>query len=209
MELETYRDILCRQVDLLQVYFDSLAESMLPSCFVVIIVVSHSHMSGNSSGGDPAVNGISASVESIDETPEEDSSAVAHSPSTTPSSQHPKESRSSGSAYHSPLPSRFTPKGHRRAGSDPFAFRPAQLAVGRGYGKGHSPHLSGVGTPPDLSSIDFKGEAITFKATTAGIISTLSNCIEIMNKREEHWQKKFDKVILLDLDLVVHLNGYN
>jgi hypothetical protein len=26
MELETYRDILCRQVDLLQVYFDSLAE---------------------------------------------------------------------------------------------------------------------------------------------------------------------------------------
>ena len=26
-ELETYRDILCRQVDLLQAYFDSLAES--------------------------------------------------------------------------------------------------------------------------------------------------------------------------------------
>ena len=26
MELETYRDILCRQVDLLQAYFDSLAE---------------------------------------------------------------------------------------------------------------------------------------------------------------------------------------
>lgn len=26
-ELETYRDILCRQVDLLQAYFESLAES--------------------------------------------------------------------------------------------------------------------------------------------------------------------------------------
>lgn len=28
MELETYRDILCRQVDLLQAYFDSLSEGM-------------------------------------------------------------------------------------------------------------------------------------------------------------------------------------
>ena len=30
-ELETYRDILCRQVDLLQAYFESLAESQSQS----------------------------------------------------------------------------------------------------------------------------------------------------------------------------------
>ncbi|TRY62817.1 hypothetical protein TCAL_13105 [Tigriopus californicus] len=41
--------------------------------------------------------------------------------------------------------------------------------------------------------VDFKGEAITFKATTAGILATLSNCIEIMNTREEAWKKKLDK----------------
>uniref|UniRef100_A0A672HNE1 Ceramide transporter 1 n=1 Tax=Salarias fasciatus TaxID=181472 RepID=A0A672HNE1_SALFA len=42
--------------------------------------------------------------------------------------------------------------------------------------------------------IDFKGEAITFKATTAGILSTLSHCIELMVKREDSWQKRLDKV---------------
>ena len=46
-----------------------------------------------------------------------------------------------------------------------------------------------------MSNVDFKGEAITFKATTAGVISTLSYCLEVMNKREEYWQKKFEKVL--------------
>ncbi|KAK7165005.1 hypothetical protein R3I94_003400 [Phoxinus phoxinus] len=43
--------------------------------------------------------------------------------------------------------------------------------------------------------IDFKGEAITFKATTAGILSTLSHCIDILVKREESWQRRLDKEI--------------
>ena len=47
--------------------------------------------------------------------------------------------------------------------------------------------------PPGISGIDFKGEAITFKATTAGIQATLAHCIDIMNKREEMWQRKLDK----------------
>ncbi len=108
-----------------------------------------------------------------------------------------------GASHHSPLPSRFTPKGHRRTGSDPFAFRPAQLAVARGFSRGHGPHFGGA--PLDLANVDFKGEAITFKATTAGVISSLSYCLELMNKREEYWQKKFEKVFLLYL--VLHLNS--
>ncbi|XP_051981858.1 ceramide transfer protein-like isoform X2 [Xyrauchen texanus] len=47
----------------------------------------------------------------------------------------------------------------------------------------------------DPIGIDFKGEAITFKATTAGTLSTLSHCIEIMVKREESWQRRLDKEI--------------
>ncbi|XP_059403676.1 ceramide transfer protein-like isoform X2 [Carassius carassius] len=43
--------------------------------------------------------------------------------------------------------------------------------------------------------IDFKGEAITFKATTAGILSTLSHCIDILVKGEESWQRRLDKNI--------------
>lgn len=161
-----------------------------------------------------STNGISASVESIDEGPEEQGGAsavaqsdqggvsvVAQSPSapSTPSAVHSHrvlEPHPMGTSHHSPLPSRFNPvpKGHRRTGSDPFAFRQTQLAVTRGYSRGHTPHFSSGGAPADFSTVDFKGEAITFKATTAGILSSLSYCIEVMNKREDYWQKKFEKV---------------
>uniref|UniRef100_S4RXN9 Ceramide transporter 1b n=1 Tax=Petromyzon marinus TaxID=7757 RepID=S4RXN9_PETMA len=47
--------------------------------------------------------------------------------------------------------------------------------------------------PKDISWIDFKGEAITFKATTAGILATLSHCIDLMAKREESWQKRLER----------------
>lgn len=44
-----------------------------------------------------------------------------------------------------------------------------------------------------INGIDFKGEAITFKATTAGILATLSHCIDLMGKREDSWQRRLDK----------------
>lgn len=43
-------------------------------------------------------------------------------------------------------------------------------------------------------AVDFKGEAFTFKATTAGILSNLSHCIDLMHQREETWRKKLEKV---------------
>ena len=155
----------------------------------------------SSTSVDPMANGISTSVESIDESPE-DGSTAKHSAPSTPSAHHAHSGQSEtrpsgvgGSAHHSPLPSRFTPKGHRRTGSDPFAFRPAQLAVGRGFSRGHTPHFTiGTSNPPDLSQVDLKGEAVTFKATTAAIISSLSHCLDALQKREDYWQKKFDKV---------------
>ena len=33
-----------------------------------------------------------------------------------------------------------------------------------------------------IHAVDFKGEAITFKATTAGIVATMSHCIDLMNQ---------------------------
>nr|XP_046230513.1 ceramide transfer protein-like isoform X2 [Scatophagus argus] len=48
-------------------------------------------------------------------------------------------------------------------------------------------------SPKGINGIDFKGEAITFKATTAGILATLSHCIDLMVKREDSWQKRLDK----------------
>lgn len=42
-------------------------------------------------------------------------------------------------------------------------------------------------------AIDFKGEAITFKATTAGILATMSHCIDLMSQREDMWHKRLEK----------------
>lgn len=43
--------------------------------------------------------------------------------------------------------------------------------------------------------VDFKGEAITFKTTTAAVIDTLEHCEELVTHREESWRKRLDKEI--------------
>lgn len=44
-------------------------------------------------------------------------------------------------------------------------------------------------------AIDFKGEAYTFKATTAGILHNMAHCIELMQQREEFLKKKLEKEV--------------
>eukprot|EP00088_Acartia_fossae_P021409 TRINITY_DN2286_c0_g1_i1.p1 TRINITY_DN2286_c0_g1~~TRINITY_DN2286_c0_g1_i1.p1 ORF type:complete len:584 (-),score=74.14 TRINITY_DN2286_c0_g1_i1:544-2295(-) len=44
-----------------------------------------------------------------------------------------------------------------------------------------------------LQSTDFKAEAITFKATTTGILASISHCIELMQQREEQLRRKLEK----------------
>lgn len=67
----------------------------------------------------------------------------------------------------------------RRAASDSFDNPAAVLSIANAKG------------------VDFRGESITFKATTAGILATLQHCIDIMNKREDHWQRRLDKVEII------------
>lgn len=43
--------------------------------------------------------------------------------------------------------------------------------------------------------MDFKGEALTFKATTSGILSTLQHCIDLMQQRDEAWRRKLEKEV--------------
>ncbi|KQK83515.1 collagen type IV alpha-3-binding protein [Amazona aestiva] len=117
-EMETFRDILCRQVDTLQKYFDDCADAVSKDEFQRDKVV---------------------------EDDEDDFPTV----------------RSDGDFVHNSNSSK----------------------------EKLFPHV----TPKGINGIDFKGEAITFKATTAGILATLSHCIELMVKCEESWQKKLDK----------------
>ena len=46
-------------------------------------------------------------------------------------------------------------------------------------------------------AVDFKGEAITFKATTAGILATLQYCTELMGQREDQLKKRLEKEVIL------------
>ncbi|KAB0374587.1 hypothetical protein FD755_013079, partial [Muntiacus reevesi] len=117
-EMETFRDILCRQVDTLQKFFDACAD---------------------------AVSKDELQRDKVVEDDEDDF------PTT----------RSDGDFLHN------------TNGNKEKVF----------------PHV----TPKGINGIDFKGEAITFKATTAGILATLSHCIELMVKREDSWQKRMDK----------------
>ncbi|KAF2978113.1 hypothetical protein EK904_007244 [Melospiza melodia maxima] len=117
-EMETFRDILCRQVDTLQKYFDACAD---------------------------AVSKDELQRDKVVEDDEDDF------PTVRPDGDFVHNSNSSKEKLF--------------------------------------PHVA----PKGINGIDFKGEAITFKATTAGILATLSHCIELMVKREESWQKRLDK----------------
>ncbi|KAJ7988549.1 hypothetical protein DPEC_G00324720 [Dallia pectoralis] len=117
-EMETFRDILCRQVDTLQKYFDGCAD---------------------------AVSKDELQRDKIVEDDEDDF------PNTRPDGE-------------------FI---HNNNGSKEKLFQAL--------------------SPKGITGIDFKGEAITFKATTAGILATLSHCIDLMVKREDGWQRRLDK----------------
>lgn len=47
----------------------------------------------------------------------------------------------------------------------------------------------------NLPVLDFKGEAITFKTTTAAVLDTLEHCAELVNQREEAWKNRLEKEI--------------
>lgn len=119
-EMETFRDILCRQVDTLQKYFDACADAVCKDEL------------------------------ERDKVVEDDEEDFLHS-------------HGDGEYIHN--------------------------------SNGNKEKLFSHVTPKGINGIDFKGEAITFKATTAGILATLSHCIDLMVKREDNWQKRLDKEV--------------
>lgn len=40
-----------------------------------------------------------------------------------------------------------------------------------------------------------QGEAITFRATTAGVLTTLQHCLEVINHRDESWRRKLEREV--------------
>lgn len=44
-----------------------------------------------------------------------------------------------------------------------------------------------------FNSVDFKGEAITFRETSSGLMVTLNYCLDIVTHKEDQLKKKLDK----------------
>ncbi|XP_058940888.2 ceramide transfer protein-like [Pocillopora verrucosa] len=145
MELETFRDIVCQQIDTLQNYFDACAGAGGNHKQVL-------HMEGN----DHDLFGSNDGLD-IDADDEMDELSTTPTPAT--------------------LNQVVGNLANRKATSDSSDSPPAVLSIANAKG------------------MDFRGESITFKATTTGILETLQHCIDIMNKREDHWQRRLDKEI--------------
>ena len=57
--------------------------------------------------------------------------------------------------------------------------------------------------------IDFKGEAITFKATTLGVLSTLQHCLDLMSTETESWKRKLNKATKTKVCSSLEIDSYN
>jgi len=141
-EMETYRDILCKQIETLQSYFDA--------CSDVAQNHQHSPMHRN------CVNEATG----------------------TPTDQD-DEKMSNGF--------------HENIGSNPVSRNNSSDAGTEGHIPPYLPVTKDLVLQHGIHAVDFKGEAITFKATTAGILATLAHCIEIMTQREEQWKRKLER----------------
>ncbi|KXJ11899.1 collagen type IV alpha-3-binding protein [Exaiptasia diaphana] len=134
LELETFKDIIGRQIDTLQSYFDACAEVTNGLQLNSIDLNHHDEIFDSSEG--------------LDHDADDEMDELSKTP--TPSS----------------LAERVNTKGKVNSTLE---------ALARG--------------------IDFRGESITFKATTAGILATLAHCIDIMTKREDYWHRRLEKEI--------------
>ena len=44
-------------------------------------------------------------------------------------------------------------------------------------------------------AIDFRGEALTFKATTTGVLTRLQQCLDLFNQSQDNWRKRLEKEV--------------
>lgn len=135
-EMETFKDILCRQVETLQTYFDACANSL-------------------TKGFEPYHKEFEKKLAESDDSDNDDED---------------------------------TDQEINNDPSNRIKQKPLSKELNKARIEDHA-----------AMSVDFKGEAYTFKATTAGILHNLAHCIELMQQREEFLKKKLDRVIFFYL----------
>jgi len=193
-EMETYRDILCTQVDALQSYFDALASQNSGGS------ASNGQQTAAASAAAHELTTPSSSKDFLDDDDESDFEADMSQPQQN--SHPPAKSNSSTETSTNIPPSNPVVLGltnanlHHLGGSGHRRTPSSASAAGSTFSSGGTPkHNASNINPSTQQAMDFKGEAITFKATTAGILATLGHCIELMNQREEAWHQKLSKEV--------------
>lgn len=140
-EMETFKDILCRQVETLQTYFDACANAL-------------------TKGFEPYHKEFEKSVEDDEDDDEPDDAA-------TVVNQEVNSNKSNTASNNNIAQFNKMSKDFNKARIEDHA----------------------------AMALDFKGEAFTFKATAAGILSNLAHCIELMQQREDFLKKKLNKEV--------------
>jgi collagen type IV alpha-3-binding protein len=44
-------------------------------------------------------------------------------------------------------------------------------------------------------AVDFRGEALTFKATTAGVLARLQHCLDLFNQSQDGWRRRLEREV--------------
>lgn len=186
-ELETFRNVLCRQLDTLQHYFDHCAQAQE-------IKTSTESIRDEEEEGETRRKS-DENRESVDSGLDFNNTHLENNVENQPRMWVGAGDQTPPRGHTLPASHRQSPviprhEGHKRTGSDPFAFR----NFGQPKSHYHRPSYSGYSSVPmSPPPVDFKTEAATFKATTIGFLTAIQQVTDLVLKREEGWQKKYEK----------------
>uniref|UniRef100_A0A1I8G9U5 PH domain-containing protein n=1 Tax=Macrostomum lignano TaxID=282301 RepID=A0A1I8G9U5_9PLAT len=196
-EIDTFREMLIRQVDTLQGYFDLCSQLAASSPAAAVKagsidieddVVVNGAARGDSSGLKTAEDEVSNNADDGDDEEDEYEDPAA----TTITAATMTASQSAGSGGGTSLFSFFSRRSAAPSAS-PAATAAAATAPPPAKSLVDYDSYMRLLRQHGGHAVDFKGEANTFRATTAGIIHQMSSCLELMTQREEQWKKRLDR----------------
>nr|CAD7592544.1 unnamed protein product [Timema genevievae] len=191
-EMETFRDILCHQIETLQSYFDACSEA------ASALKQNKDRTFGDGKGDNKISNkDFEADFkENLDKnlkdlvvgTSTDGYLRACLGPETDtlvhliekPPPVHPTEIRTSISPSSVVWLNTTSALANYATEAD-FTLQP------------HSPITKEMILEHGMRSVDFRGEALTFKATTSGVLDTLQHCLDLLTQREELWRRRLDR----------------
>jgi len=218
-EIETFRDILMRQLETLQIYFDNqvFSNNNEPNDAMSNSSALHASSGNNTISDDHSLQSNERRDDPITTTPKLTNLANLKATSklntlsmiksscsnqfTSPSiNSHPSHQRhhsySNPQFIHQSSQSKHHKRSFSHNSNNLEILKPGSSINSFSESQKSLTSLNSKLNQSSLSSLDFKGEAINFKATTDSLLDTLNVVLEIMQQKEDLLTKKFEQ----DLD---------